>query len=237
MTEMQDELKKIVDTAHSIVVIQADNPDGDSLGTALALENILGDMGKDVTLYCGVDIPEHLRYLDGWDRVVKELPHKFDASILVDANSLGLLETLDKSGQRGWVAGKPFIVLDHHTEAEGIPFATLTISQPVVATGELLYELATALDWPLNKTAAQMISVAIMADSLGLSTDATTARTIHIVAELVERGVSLAARDNARRLLMRRSPDLVHYKGQLLQRVEYHNDNRIAMITIPWGRN
>jgi phosphoesterase RecJ-like protein len=86
----------------------------------------------------------------------------------------------------------------------------------------------------LNQEAKEMLANAIMADSLGLVTEATSARSIHIVGELVEGGVSLADLENARRELMRKSPELVRYKGELLQRVEYFADNLIATITIPW---
>jgi nanoRNase/pAp phosphatase (c-di-AMP/oligoRNAs hydrolase) len=55
----------IIKDAQRIVILQADNPDGDSLGSALALEHILADMGKEPLLYCGVDMPPYLQYLEG----------------------------------------------------------------------------------------------------------------------------------------------------------------------------
>ena len=63
-----EKIQGILADAQRVVILQADNPDGDSLGSALALEQILGDMGKEPILYCGVDIPQYLRYLPGWDR-------------------------------------------------------------------------------------------------------------------------------------------------------------------------
>src|SRR6266508_434019 len=92
------QIGEILDAAQRVVVLQADNPDGDSLGSALALEQILGDMGKEPILYCGVDIPSYLRYLPGWDRVTRDLPGQFDASIIVDTGADSLFENLEKSG-------------------------------------------------------------------------------------------------------------------------------------------
>lgn len=227
-------IKELVDHAQRIVVIQADNPDGDSLGSALALEHILSDLGKQVYLYCGVDIPSYLTYLQGWDRVFKDLPSQFDLSIIVDTSAESLLEHLNAAGQRGWLAAKPCIVLDHHDVQATIPYAAVTCNKPAVATGEVIYELAQQLQWPVNHQAQQMIATAILSDSLGLTTDATTARSIHIIAELVEKGLRIAELDNARRQMMRKSPELVKYKGQLLQRIEYFADNRVASVTIPW---
>jgi len=229
------QIREILDGAQRIVILQADNPDGDSLGSALALEQILGDMGKEPILYCGVDIPQYLTYLSGWDRTTKDLPHQFDASIIVDTGADSLFEQLEKTGQKGWVKAKPVIVLDHHATEASIDFANVMCNHTAVATGEVIYELAKQLDWPLNQTAKAMITTAIMADSLGLVTEATSARSIHIIGELVEGGVSLADLEHKRRNLMRKSPELVHYKGELLQRVEYYSDNQVATITIPWS--
>lgn len=224
----------LISKANRIVIMQADNPDGDSLGSALALEQILGDLGKETHLYCGVDIPTYLRHLSGWDRVNSEIPNQFDLSIIVDTSADSLFETLSKTNQRQWVATKPCIVLDHHNVDMTIPYATVVCNRPTVATGELIYELASQLQWPINLDAKQMIAVSILADSLGLTTDATTARSIHIIAELVDGGVRIPELEEKRREMMRKSPELVHYKGELLQRVEYFADNRVATITIPW---
>lgn len=229
------DIQKILDGAQRVVILQADNPDGDSLASALALEQILGDMGKEPMLYCGVDIPGYLTYLEGWDRVSKELPTKFDASIIVDTSADSLFEKLEQTGQKGWVGAKPVILIDHHATEASITFANVNCNYPAVATGEVIYELAQQLQWPLNLTAKNRLVTAIMSDSLGLTTEATTARSIHIVAELVEGGVSIAALEQKRRALMRKSPELVRYKGELLQRVEYSANNRIATVTIPWA--
>ncbi|HSX28981.1 MAG TPA: DHH family phosphoesterase [Candidatus Saccharimonadales bacterium] len=228
------EIKDILATAQRVVIMQADNPDGDSLGSALALEQVIGDMGKEPLLYCGVDIPTYLRYLAGWDRVTQDLPVQFDAAIIVDTGADSLFENLEKSGQKALLKHKPVIVIDHHATEASITFARVLCTQTAVATGEVIYELAQQLDWPLNQTAKEMIATAIMADSLGLVTEATSARSIHIIAELVAGGVSLATLEHKRRELMRKTPEIVHYKGELLQRVEYFNDNQVAIITIPW---
>ncbi len=221
-------------SAQKIVVVQADNPDGDSLASSLALEEILGDMGKDITLYCGVDIPSYLRYLSGSSRVVSELPSQFDLSIIVDTSSESLLEQLGKAGEKGWLAAKPSIIIDHHATAPTITFASIICSHPAVASGEIIYELAEQLGWNLNSHAKEYIAIAILSDSLGLTSEATSARSIHIIAELVEGGVKLAELEDARRQTLRREAELVHYKGQLLQRVEFHDNGRIAMVTIPY---
>ncbi len=234
MNEAYKQIQEIVERAKHIVVLQADNPDGDSLASALALEAILEDLGKQVTMVCGIDMPSHLKYLSGWDRVEKDIPGTFDACILVDASTQTLLATLEQNGRLGWLKAKPFIVLDHHHTTEGLSFATVTVNQQAVATGEVIYELSTALQWNMPLDAKKFIAVSIMSDSMGLTSEGTTVASIRYLADMVESGVSLAELDTARRELMKKEPELLAYKGALLQRIEFFDENRIATITIPW---
>lgn len=228
-----ENIGQAVKAASKIVVVQADNPDADSLASSLTLEEILGDLGKEVIMYCGVDIPAHLQYLPGSSRVVKDLPNQFDLSIIVDTSSDSLLEQLAKTGNKGWLAAKPSIIIDHHATPPTITFASIICNHPAVACGEVIYELARQLGWQLNAQAGEYTAIAILSDSLGLTSEATTSRSIHIIGELVEAGVKLAELESARRETLRRAPELIHYKGRLLERVEFHDDGRIATITIP----
>lgn len=234
---MNSELKKIndlIDQSKLIVIAQADNPDGDSLASALALESILHNQGKEPILYCGVEMPKHLHHLSGSDRVSKELPKKFDCAIIVDCSSINLFEIAQKSGELNWILAKPTIILDHHDVNSTID-ATINYNKTdAVSTGEVIYSIAKESDWQIPKDAADMIAVSILADSLGLMTQGTTSRSIRIIADLVDMGVNLPALDEARRATMRKSKELVNYKGELLQRIEYHNETDIATITIPW---
>jgi phosphoesterase RecJ-like protein len=232
--DQADGLAAAIAAAKTIVIVQGDNPDTDSLASSLALEQIIGDMKKQVVMFCGVELPSYLRYLEGSDRVVSDLPHNFDMSIIVDTSSQSLLEQLSKSGAKNWLAARPAAIIDHHATAPTISFASIICNQPAVATGEIIYELSTQLNWPLNAQAKKMLAISILSDSLGLTSEGTTARSIHIIAELVESGVNLAEIENARRETMRREIELVHYKGRLLQRVEFYDDNRLAILTIPW---
>jgi len=224
-----------LDVAKSIVIIQADNPDGDSLSSALALEQIIGDIGKVPHLYCGVDMPDYLKHLKGWDRVSKDMPAKFDATIIVDTSAILLLEKLDASPYRSWVASKHVIVLDHHTDvACDIPYATAVINDAeAVATGEVIYKLATELKWPLNLQAKTFIASSILADSLGLTSEGTTATTYRTMADLIEGGVDRPALEEARRALSKMPETIFRYKAELIKRVELHAQGQLALVTIP----
>lgn len=229
-----EQIARILENARHVVIMQADNPDGDSLGSALAMEHIIGDMGKEPYLYCGVHIPDYLHHMPGWDRVSNELPAQFDITIIVDTSADSLFSVLNSTKGRSAVGSKPCIVLDHHAVEPDIPYASVVLSPQAVATGEVIYELAAQLKWPLSLEAKKLLVSSIMSDSLGLTSEGTSGRSIHIIGELVESGVSIAELENNRRELMRKSAELTAYKGELLQRIEYFADGRIAVIHIPW---
>lgn len=230
-----EQIKHIVDTAQKIVIVQADNPDADSVGSALALEHILGDLGKDVHLYCGVDIPGYLRYLQGWDRVQAELPHKFDASIIVDASTLSLLEKLGPEG-RAQLATKPCIVLDHHAVVDNeVPFAEVILNdhQHVSSAGELIYNLALQLKWPLSVIAQTMLMTAILGDTQGLSNQLARPQTYRIMAKMVEAGVNRPELEELRRDAGKMVPEIFKYKAALIARTEFAANGTVAWVMVP----
>jgi phosphoesterase RecJ-like protein len=232
---MEKQITDLVAAAEHIVVVQADNPDADSIGSALALEHILGDLGKQVSLYCGVDIPTYLRYLGGWDRVGKDLPKQFDLSIIVDASTYTLLEQLYKTGQLAWLKAKPSIVLDHHKTVEKpLDFAAVSLINPDVAsTGELIFSVAKQNGWAVSSDAGEQIMASILGDTQGLTNDLTKASTYRTMAELTELGVNRSQLEERRREASKMAPVIYAYKGRLLGRTEFSSDGHIAHVRIP----
>lgn len=235
MDELAPQIKQLVEQAQHIVVVQADNPDGDSLGSALALEHILGDLGKRVSLYCGVDIPSYLHYLAGWDRVQKELPSQFDASIIVDASTLTLLEKLDQTGQLKWLATKPCAVLDHHASVEQVvPFATVMLNDSTRSSaGELIYAVARTNEWPLSIEAQTCLLTAILGDTQGLTNQLASAETYRIVASMIADGVDRPALEEIRREASKMPLDILRYKAKLIEKAEFWHDNHVATVDVP----
>jgi len=234
MNHAFDDLKNIIDNTKNIVVIQADNPDGDSLASALALEYLLEEMGKKVSLYCGVETPAYLRYIQGWDRVYSVLPKDFDLAIIVDTSAVSLLESLEKSGMLGRIKSKPLAIIDHHATDKTIDFEQFFIqNKTAVATGEIIYDFAKFIDHDIDKELGELIALSILSDSLGLTSEAVTARSFRIMAELLEVGVNPAFLENSRRELSRKSLKITKYKGDLLKRVQVSGS--VAHISIPFS--
>jgi phosphoesterase RecJ-like protein len=227
--------QQLIADAQKIIIIQAENPDGDSLGSSLALEEILSDLGKTVILYCPVEIPKYMRYINGWDRVVCDFDISADLAIIVDtAADVLLTKVLETAGVRHFLETHPVLVIDHHTTESNLSFEHTMLSSDAVATSEVLYALAAESNWSINPQAAENMLIAIMSDSLGLTTQNVTPNTFWVAGKLTELGASNAVIEERRREFMKKSPEILAYKGELIGRIEYFLDGELAVVHIPW---
>lgn len=232
---MYDKAKELIDSAQKIIIIQAENPDGDSLGSALALEEILGDLGKEVILYCPVEIPKYMRYIKGWDRVENHFDATSDLAIIVDTTAEVLLtKVLETPGVRHFLETHPVLVIDHHVSKSNLNFTHTLLTEAAVASSEVVYGLAMDAGWTINGQAAENLLVAIMSDSLGLTVQTVTPRTYFIAGKLAELGASNSVIEKRRHEHMKKSAEILKYKGVLLERIEYFLDGKLALIHIPF---
>jgi len=136
---------------------------------------------------------------------------------------------------RHFLESHPVTILDHHETAGALPFETVTVVDPkAVATSELLYRLAKAAGWNITPDAAESMFISIQADSLGLTTPSTTADSYQVAADLVMLGANPAEVENRRREYMKKPADILKYKGELIERIEYFADGKLAIVHIPW---
>ena len=221
--------------ADNIVVVQAENPDGDSLGSSLALEEIFGDLGKKVTLHCPVEIPKYLRYAKGWDRVTTVFPTKFDLAMIVDTTAEILLsKTLSHPEARHAIEKRPVIVIDHHMTESTLTFPHELIREDAVSTSQVIFNLCKKNDWPINPQAAENMLIALMSDSRGLTTPNSNADSFFMAGALTELGASNSQIEERRREFMKKAPEILTYKGELIERIEYFLEGKLALVHIPF---
>ncbi len=233
---MFESAKKLIENANKILIIQAENPDGDSLGSALALEEILGDLGKKVSLYCDVEMPKYMHYISGWDRVTQDFDTSADLAIIVDTSSDTLIgKALQIPGARHFLESHPVIVIDHHVEtAATLSFEHEMVIEEAVSSSQVIYDMASSLGWSINQQAAENMLAAMLSDSLGLSTQNVGEAAYMVAAKLAGLGASPAIIEERRREFMKKSPEILKYKGILIERIEYLLDGKLALIRIPW---
>jgi len=228
---------KLVEKATHIVVIQPENPDADSLGSSLALEEIIGDLGKQVSMYCAIEMPKYLRYIKGWDRVENDWPKNADAAIIVDTSSKALLvKTLENHIISNFLASNSVAVIDHHAgNSDDLPFKHSYLNvETAVSTSEAIYEISKQADWKINSQAAEHLFIAMMSDSLGLTTPDTTVDSYAVATELVRLGAVPSDIESRRREFMKKPADILTYKAKLIERIEYYLDGQLAVVHIPW---
>src|SRR5690606_37486986 len=137
-------------------------------------------------------------------------------------------------GVRSFLETHPVLVIDHHTTSSTLSFGHTMLSEDAVATSEILYTLATKNGWAINQQAAENMLVAIMSDSLGLTTPNVLPNSYFVAGNLAELGASNAAIEERRREFMKKSPEILAYKGELIGRIEYLLDGKLALVHIPW---
>ena len=230
---MYDKFTEFLKDKQKICVIQAENPDGDSMGSAIALDYLLE--GKEVNLYCPVDIPKYLRYFQDWSRVTNEFDYKADGYIVVDtAAEILLSKLLDDTAIRNRLYSAPVLVIDHHETPDDIAFPHESIIEVGPACAELIYRIAKEHKIEINKQAAEAIFQGILSDTLGLTSASVTAETFEIAADLTKLGADISELEDRRRELMKKSPRILDYKADLIKRIEYSLDGELATIHIPW---
>ena len=235
METMYETATQLINEAKKIIVIQAENPDGDSVGSSVALEEILSDLGKEVIMYCPIEIPKYLRYIIGWDRVVNDFDTSADLAIIVDtAADVLITKVLETPGVRNFLESHPVLVIDHHTTESNLSFDHTMLSDDAVATSEVIYGLASSNNWQISAQAAEDMMIAIMSDSLGLTTQGVTPRTYEVAGKLAALGAKNSTIEERRREFMKKSPEILAYKGELISRIEYFLDGKLAIVHIPF---
>ena len=217
----------------SICIIQAENPDGDSLGSAIALDYLLND--KNVSLYCPIDIPKYLHYFDDWSRVTNEFDFKADGYVIVDTAAQVLLsKLLEDTAIKNRLFNAPVLVIDHHESLDDLEFPHESIIEVRPACAEVIYRIALEQKIPIGKEAAEAIFQGILSDTLGLTSNSVTAETFEIAAELTRLGANISELEDKRREFMKKSPRILDYKADLIKRIDYSLDGELATVHIPW---
>ncbi|MGH7350620.1 MAG: DHH family phosphoesterase, partial [Candidatus Rokuibacteriota bacterium] len=200
------------------------HPDGDVLGTLLGLGLAMEKAGWTVT-YGGPDpVPEVLDFLPGADRwqVWRTAPGRFDTIVLTDCPNDGRTEGL-LEGARG--PASQVLNIDHHPDNRR--YGTLNWLDPsAAATGEMIFDLLTALGWPIGPEIALGLYTAVHTDTGSFRYSNTTPRTFRIAGALTAEGAEPALVTD--RLYQRRPTGALLTLGGLLSRVEVSADGRIA---------
>ncbi|MDA8124184.1 MAG: bifunctional oligoribonuclease/PAP phosphatase NrnA [Deltaproteobacteria bacterium] len=183
---MLEKISEAIEACRTFLIVSHERPDGDALGSELAIYHLLKALGKEAVVYSQDVTPDHYRFLPGSDRIVSEWPAvAFDAAIVVDCSEL------DRVGQEAKRIGAipTLINIDHHVSNGGFCEAAL-IDPSASSTGELVCRLIAHERWPIGPETATCLYTAILTDTGGFRYGSTSAATLRAAADLVAHGAS-----------------------------------------------
>jgi phosphoesterase RecJ-like protein len=204
-----------------------EDPDGDAIGSLLALGEALRLSRKRVVLFNAGPIPDTLAHMKGVERVVDTLDRgaRFDALFILDC---AVLERLGRISLE--LAGRGRLInIDHHED--NTLFGDLNIVDPDSScTGELIYRLIRAADLPMNEKIAEGIFVAIQTDTGSFRYDNTTRAAFEIAGEMFDWGVNPWRL--SKKVMDRYSFGKLQLLAAALKTIEVHHEGKVGLMTV-----
>lgn len=187
---------KLIKTSKNIVIVTHFNPDGDAMGSSLALHNFLLKLNKKSTVIVPNPYPEFLHWLPNNNKVVTfsnneqkatKLLNAADCIFTLDFNNFSRLEKL---GDVLKSLKKTFVLVDHHQQPDNYAKYKLH-NVKACSTCELVYDLIIGVGGKkhLDKKIAACLYTGIMTDTGSFRYPGVTAKTHSILAELLKTGI------------------------------------------------
>ncbi len=211
--------------ATRVLAVSHVKPDGDAIGSLLALGHMLGALGKSSVLSLNDPVPAIYRSLPGADAIVG--PQRdaagFDAVIALDCSSV------DRLGRAygAAFAHLPLLVIDHHITNDR--FGTINwVAPECAATSQMLLLLADALGVTIDQPMAQCLLTGLVTDTLCFRTNNTTAAVLAAGMRLLEAGGNLTT--ITENILEQRSFNVVRLWGTVLDAAQL--EQGVIWVTI-----
>jgi phosphoesterase RecJ-like protein len=178
--------QQLLALARTVLVISHVRPDGDGIGSLLALTRLLDAAGKMATPILADGAPTRFSFLPGAERIRKAPQVRADLIVAVDCSDRGRLGLSEEQ-----LGGGPDLNFDHH--ATNTNFARVNLVEPgAAATAEVLYDYALAVGLPIDAATATCLLTGLVTDTVGFRTENVTPKVLRLAASLVELGAPLA---------------------------------------------
>lgn len=210
-SDVHSQINSRINQAKRVLVVSHIRPDGDAIGSLLAIGLGLMAKGKQVQMVLGDGVPGNFKHLEGADQVVRKPEGEFDLIMVVDCSDF------QRTGKVLDGYPKPDIIIDHHVTNNG--FGSLNLIQPeAVATSEIMAEYFERWGLQITPGVANALTAGIVADTLGFRTSNMRPKTMRVTADLMEKGANLS--EEYGYALLRRSFIAAKYWGAGLTSLE-----------------
>jgi len=232
-----EQLKQWLDKPATVVIIPHKNPDGDAMGSCLAWQGMLNQLGHSTSVIAPNDYPTFLHWLPGHDGVLiyendQELADKLIAGAdMVFTLDFNTLKRIDQMGARVAESAAKKVMIDHHQEPDD--YADITFSNPAIgSTCEFVFQIIDAMGLAkhINQDIASCLYTGIVTDTGSFRFPSVTSATHRAVATLIDAGANHSEihekiKDNAR-------PDRLKLLGIALKNMVFISEFKTAYITI-----
>lgn len=210
-SSVHDQIRSKIQNSERVLIVSHVRPDGDAIGSLLAMGLGLLAKDKQVQMVLADGVPASFKHLDGAELVKKKPDGDFDLIIVVDCSDF------KRTGSSLDGYPKPDIIIDHHITNNG--FGSINLIEPeAVATSEIMAEYFTSWGLEISAVVANALISGIVTDTLGFRTSNMRPNTLRVVADLMERGANLPEQYSY--ALLRRSFAAAKYWGAGLSSLE-----------------
>lgn len=232
MTSLEITFRKILDKINEsihILIVPHKKPDGDAVGSALALSLILDSLNKRHKIFCTDPVNTHYKFLPNWERIETDpkifKEKRFDLIIVIDSGDLPYsgvnlyLENLDYP--------KPFLInVDHHLTNEY--FGDIDLVLPEYSSAcQILFDFIKKNKLATNKDIATCLLTGIITDTGGFTNPATTFPSLEAASELLLDGAKFYKINY--NLLKNKSVPSLKLWGNILSRLQ--KNERFGIVT------
>jgi len=222
-----DEVVSRLRNAKRVLIGTHEHPDGDAIGSSLALMQALRLQGKEAVVYIPDPAPDYLVFLPGTEELTTQRPDtkSFDTIVLLDYTQLyrtHLQEEVQKHSNT--------IAIDHHHDNRGETSLNLIVPE-AAATAHIISELFREYDIPITRDIATCLLTGIFTDTGSFMHDSTTPDILMLASDLMGKGARLA--HIAHETYQKKDLPSLRIWGRALSRLMVKGDNSpgISVIT------
>jgi len=222
-----DKVIEVIRERDDFLITAHVNPEGDSVGSQLALFDLLEKLGKKAIIVDNDGVPANLRFLPGNERIVSALPEdiKPRVALILDCpvkfRAGSVVPDVDRT--------ELVVNIDHHVSNEF--FGDVNWVDPEASSvGEMIYRLYEAMEVEVDAGGALSMYTAIVTDTGMFNYENTSARTHTVASELMKKGVKPARVFH--HVYEDKSPEQTRMLGRVLQTVEITDGGKVASMAL-----
>lgn len=217
------EFQSVFEKYDKILVSGHKNPDGDCIGSTIAIGLYLEELGKNVSLYIK-DMPPEYKILRGMHLFTSTPDESYDLVVLVDCADDTRFEVKSQVAN-----AKETINMDHHVNNPC--FATYNyIDEGSSSTAEIIYDMFQVIGYDVNKAIAEAIYTGIISDTGLFQNRNTTSKTYEVVSRLMTKNIDFNR--IIAKLFFNKTYTEMKLLGKAIDNSELHFDNKVIISTL-----